>query len=79
MVKGKGNLGLYLDLIPKEEEISEGDFVVTSVLGGIFPQGLLVGQIKKVEKSDIEPWQTAEIKSSFQLKDLDNLFIISEF
>jgi len=79
VVKGKGNLELYLDLIPKDKEISEGDFVITSALGGIFPQGLLVGEIKKVKKTDIEPWQTAEIYPSFQLKELDNLFIISEF
>lgn len=79
VIKGKGSGEIYFDLIPKEEEISEGDLVVTSALGGIFPEGLLVGQIKKVEKSDLEIWQRAEIASSFQLKNLAELFIITEF
>ncbi len=77
LVKGKGNLELYLDFIPKDKEIFEGDFVVTTALGGIFPTGLLVGSIKEIKKSDIQPFQTAEIKPSFEIKELDKLFIIT--
>ena len=79
VVKGKGNLKLFLEFIPKEEEILQGELVTTAVLGGIFPSGLLVGSIKEVEKSDIEPFQTAEINPSFDLKTSDYLFIIREF
>ncbi len=79
VVKGKGNLELYLDLIPKNEEISQGELVVTAALGGVFPQGLLAGVIKGIKKSDVEPFQTAEIKPSFEIKELDNLFIITNF
>lgn len=79
VVKGKGNLKLFLELIPKEEEIFQGEFVITAALGGIFPSGLLVGEIGEVKKSDIEPFQQAEIKPSFNLKNLDKLFIITEF
>lgn len=76
VVKGKGNFKLYLELIPGEEEIKEGDLVITTSLGGIFPGGILVGQIKEVKKSDIEPFQQAEIKPAFDIKELKMLFII---
>jgi rod shape-determining protein MreC len=79
IVKGKGSLKLFLDLVPKEEEIKEGDLVVTTVLGGIFPGGLLVGEIEEVLKNDIEPWQGAEIKSVFNIKELEALFVITNF
>lgn len=76
LAKGKGNFKLSLDLIPKEKEIEVGDRLVTSAGGGIFPNGLLVGEISRVKKSDIEPFQEIEIKPTFDVKDLDLLFII---
>jgi len=79
VAKGKGNLEIYLDLIPKDKEISEGDFIVTAALGGIFPPGLLAGIIKKIKKSDAEPFQTAEVSSAFNLGELDKLFVITNF
>jgi len=79
VVKGKGNLELYLDLIPKDKELFKGEFVITTTLGKIFPKGILIGSIKEIKKSDIEPFQTAEIKPGFDLKKLDSLFVIINF
>jgi len=79
IVKGKGNLRLFLDLILSDVEIFPGDIVLTSALGGIFPRGLLVGEIKEVKKSDIEPFQQAEIKPAFDIKELKSLFIITNY
>lgn len=79
IIKGKGNSEFYLDLIPKDKEISEGDLVVTSALGGIFPEGLLIGEVQKVQKSDVELFQTAEVKPQLNFGELKNLFIITDF
>ena len=79
LIKGEGNLRLFLDLIPPEKEIKKGDVVITTVLGGIFPRGLLVGEIEKVIKSDIEIWQQAKVKPAFNIEGLETLFIITEF
>lgn len=79
LIKGKGNLEFYLDFIPKDKQVFENDAVVTAALGKTFPAGLLVGEIKSVKKSDVDPWQTAEVKASFQISDLDILFIIKDF
>jgi len=79
VVKGKGNLRLFLDLVPREKEIKEGDLVSTSPLGGIFPKGLLIGEIVKVLKSDVMAWQQAEISPAFNLNELEILFVITNF
>ncbi|MDI6602791.1 MAG: rod shape-determining protein MreC [Patescibacteria group bacterium] len=79
VVKGKGNLKILFDFIPQEKEIKEGDLVVTSVLGGIFPQGLLVGKINEVTKSDLKPFQKAQIQPVFNIGNLEKLFIITEW
>lgn len=76
IVKGRGNLGVIFDLIPREEEVAEGDLVVTSALGGIFPSGLLVGEIIRIEKADPEPFYRAEISPFFNIKELERVFII---
>ena len=79
LVKGSGNLKISFDLVPQYEEVKEGELLITTALGGIFPSGLLVGQVKSVKKSDIEPFQQIEIQPSFDIKQLDYLFIISSF
>ena len=78
LIKGKGNLKINLELLPKDKEIKEGDRVVTSAIGGIFPAGILVGEIEKVKKSDIKPFQEVEIKPTFDIKNLDFLFVIQK-
>jgi len=78
-VKGKGNFNFFLDLVSKEEEILPEETVISSVLGGTFPEGLLVGKIKEVKKSDIETFQQAEISPFLNINDLDKLFIIVDF
>ena len=79
LVRGKGSLDLYFDLIPKDKEVSSGDMVVTAVLGGDFPSGILLGSIKEVKRSDIESFQQAEIISAFDLNKIDYLFIVTGF
>ena len=79
LVKGKGNFNLSFNLVPKENEIKEGDLLVTSALGGVFPAGLIIGKISQVRKSDLEPFQTAQIQPAFNLRDLEKLFIIFEW
>lgn len=79
VAKGRGNFSLYLDLVPKDAEIREGDVLVTSNLEGRFPKDLLVGVIDKVIKEDPKPFQTAGIKPFFDLTVVDNLFVITNF
>jgi len=76
IIRGKGSFGLSFDLIPREKEIFENDVVVTSVLGGVYPPGLLVGKVKAIKKSDVDPFQSAEIRPAFDIYSLDYLFII---
>jgi len=63
LAQGKGNLKLNFRLIPKSSKIKIGDQIVTSQLGGKFPYGLLVGEVKNFKKGgdnyfqgEIEPY-----------------------
>lgn len=79
LAKGKGNFRISLELIPREKEIIIGDKVLTSTLGGKFPAGILVGEIKNIKRPDISPFQEAEIQPAFNIQKLDFLFVITNF
>ena len=78
-VRGEGNLTAILDLIPLDYEIKNSDILITSSLEGTFPRGLLVGKVIETGKDDLKPFQTARIELFFNLKQIDKLFIISDY
>lgn len=79
VIKGSGNLSLYLDLVPIGTEINQGDVLITSALEKKFPKDLLVGTISHVEKNDQKPFQQAQVQPFFNLNNTDNLFIITNY
>jgi len=76
LAKGSGDFKIILDFILKEENIEIGDKVISSVIGGNFPGGLLIGEIQDIEKSDTVAFQQAQVKPSFNINDFKTLFII---
>lgn len=79
IVKGRGGLDVYLDLVPAESAIKEGDVLLTSALDGVFPKDLLVGKITKKDENDQKPFQQAEVEPFFNIKNTENLFVITSY
>lgn len=79
LIKGKGDSQLFLDLIPENQEIQEGDLITTTALGGIFPKGILVGKIQKILRSDVKPFQQAEVSPLFNIAKLEIVLIITNY
>jgi rod shape-determining protein MreC len=79
VVKGKGGFSVYLDLVPTDLKINNGDILITSALEGIFPKDLLVGEIKEKEKNDLKPFQTASVNPFFDIKKIEKVFIITNY
>jgi len=79
VIKGKGYLEAYLDLIPIDSEIKIGDVLVTSAIERFIPKDLLIGKIINVQRDDQKPFQQAQISLFWDVKDLDNLFVITNY
>jgi len=75
--KGDGKSKILISFIPKDKKITKGDLVVSSSLGDIFPNGFLIGKVTRIEKKDTETFQKIEASPAFQIKELENLFIIT--
>jgi len=79
VTRGNGNLGIYLDLIPIDSNINAGDVLVTSSLEGTFPKDLLIGKVQETDKNDLKPFQTIKIEPFFNMKEAENLFVITDY
>ncbi len=76
LLKGKGKFLATLDLIDKDKNPVEGDMVVTTRLGNMFPANLLVGTVKSIKKNDLVSFQSAEVLPLFDINASSILFVI---
>jgi rod shape-determining protein MreC len=78
-IKGNGSSSVYLDLVPLDAQINQGDAIITSGQEGVFPKNLLIGKLSVIHKNDTKPFQTADIQSFLDPKKMDNLFVITNY
>ncbi len=78
LVRGAGRGLIILDLVPKEEELVSGLLITTAGLEADFPQGLLVGRLGEIEKTDLAPFQKADIEPLADIASQNHLLIILE-
>lgn len=79
VVRGSVDAGLVMDRIPQGEALSPGDIVVTSGLGGTYPDKLVVGQVTEVSKRDADIFQTARIRPTVDFGRLETVLVITTF
>ena len=76
IVHAAGGRKLKLDGIPVTVEVSMGDSVITSGLGGLFPPGLLIGYTGRVQHSASDWLWEVIIDPAVNFGSLDELFVI---
>ena len=64
-----------MDYLSQTADVQEGDEVVTSGMGGLFPKGLLVGTVEKVELNEAGLYRTAWVRSAADLGELEYGFV----
>jgi rod shape-determining protein MreC len=66
----------HMDFIPKGVKIQVGDEVVTSGLGGVYPEGLLVGTVQEVSTDKSGLYQRAEVAAAASLTTVKYAFVV---
>jgi rod shape-determining protein MreC len=79
IVRGNIDGGLVMERIPQGEIISPGDIVLTSGLGGSFPDKLVIGQITEVLQRDSDIFQRARIRPTVDFGKLEEVLVIVTF
>ena len=73
LVEGKYASRPRLLLVPTSAKLRIGDFVVTSGQMNLFPRMLLIGQVQRVYRSNVNMFQEAELRP---MADFQNLEIV---
>ena len=66
---------LLLKRLPPTSKVAKGELVVTSGLGGIFPKGILIGEVTEVVADEFGLTKTAYIKPHADFSIIDNVLI----
>lgn len=68
---------LIMSKIGEEDPMVEGDIVITSGLGNIYPRGLRIGEIESLKVGDFGLTYVADIKPFANLNKLTEVFVVA--
>jgi rod shape-determining protein MreC len=80
LVRGGGLGGaMTLDWVKPEAQIQVGEVVLTSGLGGKFPQDMVIGRIVDVERREADLFQRAVVQPAVDFDSLEVVFVVTSF
>ena len=65
-------------MIPSPAGVAEGDTLITSGLGGIFPKGIPVGTVHKVRKADLDVMSLMDVEPFQEFSTLEEVFVMQK-
>ncbi len=76
VVEGTSTGQLRLRYLSRSSPLRDGDVLVTSGLGGIFPRGLRVGVVRKVVRTAGALFQEADVQPAADLSRLEEVLVV---
>lgn len=76
VVEGNATERLRLRYLSRSSPLREGDVLVTSGLGGLFPRGIPVGVVRKVIRQAGALFQEAEVEPATDLSRLEEVLVM---
>lgn len=70
--------GLTMKYVDRSEDIKTGDTVVTSGMDGIYPRGLLVGEVVRVSQDGPGMFLNVEVRPAVDFRRLEQLLVLTE-
>ena len=76
-----GNYGgeLIMEFVGQGAAVKEGDFVLTSGVGGGYPADVVIGRVSRVRKTDQDLFQEVHVDHLASLTDLENVLVLTSF
>lgn len=78
IVKYSNSEGMILENFPIQGIVNVNDSIVSSGLGGIYPEGLFVGIVESVERRELSAFCDIKIKPAVNFYSIEELFILKE-
>lgn len=77
IVRGSLEGNLTMEFVSKETTIKPGDVVVTSGLGGVYPKGLIIGDVKQVSRTPSDLYPYIRVEPSARLEGIEEVIILT--
>lgn len=76
-----GNYGgaLNMEFVGQGAAVKQGDFVLTSGVGGGYPPGIVIGRVSTVQKADQDLFQSVHVDHLASLSSLDRMLVLTSF
>ena len=68
--------GMYFDNCPQGGDVVIGDTIITSGLGGVFPEGLVVGTVRSVESQEGDFFYDVALDPTVNFNGIDELYVL---
>jgi rod shape-determining protein MreC len=79
VVSGQVAGGLQMQYLSQDVQVEPGETVLTSGLGGTYPQGLVIGTVGAVQQLNYEVLQSADVVPAVDFNRLEIVLIITNF
>jgi len=76
VVRGSIEGKLTLDFVSAETTVRAGDIVISSGMGGVYPKGLIVGEVTRVQSAPSALYQDIEVTPSGTLSGLEEVLVL---
>ncbi|MCJ7552024.1 MAG: rod shape-determining protein MreC [Anaerolineae bacterium] len=79
IVEGSEEGQLLMTNILPDEEVAEGETIITSSIGGMLPRGLILGQVESVDYLESDLFQRAAIRPAIDFRRIETVLVITDF
>ncbi len=79
VLRGQITGELSLEMIPQDASVEPGDLVLTSGLGGGYPQNILIGQVTAVRSREQDIFKSASIQTLVDFNQIAIVLVITNF
>ena len=77
ILRYRPSLGLLLDNVALDGQVKSGDLIVTSGLGGVFPEGLRVGVVERVARGKERMFAEVIVRPTVNFNAIDEIFAVA--
>jgi len=77
ITRGSLSGDLTMNFVSMEATVTAGDTVITSGLGGVFPKGLIIGQVSKVSKEINSLYKTIQVQPANDMAQVEKVIILT--
>lgn len=74
--KGTNEAEAKVENLPLTSAVKEGDTIMTSGLGMIYPKNIMVGKVKSVQDDKVNVMKTAVVEPAVDFNKLEDLYIV---